>query len=659
MTETLNYTVADALACHRAGRLEEAERIYGSVLEREPENPDAWHLMGRLALQQGDGRSAAARVLQALRYRPSTPAFHTSLGEILASQNRGPEAVACYREALQLNAGYVPALVALGNALQSEKRYREACTCYWRAIRERPECAEAFCNLGNALRAQGEHAEALTCYQEAFGLQPESPVHAVNLAAVLTQLQRPQEAEEFARRAVRLQPTLAEALSNLSVALAAQRRFGEAEPFARRAVECAPGDAHLHLNLGSLLLEQSRVAEAEQELRRALQIQAEYPQALNNLAVALHLQDREDEAAVWCEKLLQTAPQYAEAWANLGIVRQAQGRNLDAIRCFDQALQRRPDDFKSHVCRALSLLAEGHFAQGFEEYEWRWNLVPSQPRARTLPPWDGTPLNGQTVLLWAEQGLGDTLQFGRFAAAVAARGARVVVEVPDCLASLASSLEGVAEVVTPAAELPPCDVQAPLMSLPRLLGTTVESIPNAVPYLRADPARVAEYRARLGPARNLRAGLVWAGSPLHTSDRQRSIALKKLESLRTVPGIEWHSLQVEEYARLEAVHHGGWLDSELLRPAHADSLAAAMCCLDLVLTVDSMPAHLAGALGLPVWTLLAHVPDWRWQLAGETSPWYPTMRLFRQRKAGDWEEVLARVCGELRMLAATFAAGGR
>jgi tetratricopeptide (TPR) repeat protein len=654
MTETL---ITEARARQEAGRLEEAEWMYGSLLERDPGNADAWHLLGRVALQKGEFAVAAARVLQAIRLRPRIPALHTSLGEILAAQHRDREAMLCYREALRLEAGYVPALVNLGNALQNQRLDRDACVCYWRAIRHRPECAEAFSNLGNSLGSQGEYQEAVACYREACALQPENAVYAVNLAAGLIHLERHAEAEEWARRAVRLQPLLVEALSNLSVALTGQQRLVESEGFARQALDRAPEIPHLHLNLGCLLLQQERFAEAETELRRALELRPDYPQAVNNLAVALHRQDREEEAASWCERLLSLLPQHGEVWANLGIVRQAQGRNGEAILCFEEALQRQPDDYKSHVCRSLSLLAEGRFREGFEEYEWRWKMLPQLPRAAPQPPWNGGPLHGKTILLWAEQGLGDTIQFARYAPLVAARGGRVMVECQDCLVSLVQSIGGVSAVVGQSQELPPFDVQAPLMSLPRLLDTAVDSIPGAVPYVRADAARVARYRGILGPARGLRAGLAWAGSPRHTSDRLRSIPLARLAALREVPGVEWHSLQVEEKETREARGAGGWLRPPLEVAPDAGYLAAMMSCLDLVVTVDTMPAHLAGALGRPVWTLLGYVPDWRWQIARDGSPWYPGMRLFRQERPGDWEGVIEKVRAGMGALIQAFRTG--
>ncbi len=654
MTATACCTVADALACHQAGRLEEAEWMYGSVLERDPGNSDAWHLLGRLALQKGDARTAAARVLQAIRHRPAVPAYHTSLGEILAAQQRYREAAACYREALRRESRYVPALVGLGNLRASQKRYGDACTYYWQAIRLRPECAEAFCNLGNALRAQGEFEEAVACYREACGLQPESAIHAMNLSAGLIQVQQHKEAEQWARRAIRLQPDLCEALSNLAVALQEQQRYAEAEPFARRALERDPGAAHLHLNLGSLLLARGRFAEAEDELRRALRIRPDYPQAANNLAVALHQQDRDDEASAWCEELLRALPQFGEVgptWGSCGRRRAATRKRSGASTRPCNAGRR----ITNRTCAArCPYCRRGVFPRASRSTNGGGKWCPKRPAPGLCRRGTARHSAGRTILLWAEQGLGDTLQFARFAPLVAARGGRVIVEVQDCLASLVRSIDGVSAVVAQSQEPPPCQWQAPLLSLPRLFGTAPDSIPGAAPYLEADPERVERYRARLGSGNDLRVGLVWAGSPRHTSDRLRSIPLARMAALRHVEGVEWHSLQVEEGAREEARREAGWLRPGLDEP-NADSLAAAMTCLDLVITVDTMPAHLAGALGRPVWTLLAHVSDWRWQVGEEDSPWYPTMRLFRQQRPGDWEELLERVAGELGRLASKLS----
>ena len=367
-----------------------------------------------------------------------------------------------------------------------------------------------------------------------------------------------------------------------------------------------------------------------------------------NLGVALQFQDRLEEAAQEFESVLRARPAYAEAWTNLGTVRQAQGRNTDAMNCFEEALARNPVHAKSHFCRSLSWLLAGRLAEGFAEYEWRWKVLSEMPRAWSQPWWDGSPLGGRTILLYAEQGLGDTIQFARYAPLVAAREGRVVVECQVRVAAVVRSIQGVSEVITPESELPPFDVQAALVSLPRLLGTTLDTIPRATPYLAIEPALVDRCREMLGPRRGLRVGLAWAGNPRHASDRLRSFPLGVLANLGAIPGIECYSLHVGDDAASQVLSSGPWIRQALTQTGGVPELGALMSCLDLVISADTMPAHLAGALGRPVWTLLAWAPDWRWLEEREDSPWYPTMRLFRQPRPGDWEAVAARVCGEIR-----------
>jgi tetratricopeptide (TPR) repeat protein len=662
MKAAIGKLLAEALALHQSGRVDDAEPLYSAVLERDPVNADAWHLLSRVSLQRGDWKAAAARVLQAIRQQPSVPAFHTSLGEILAAQGRTWEASLCYQEALRLAPGYTPALVNLGNALQQRGRYRDACVAYWRAIQAQPDSPEAFSNLGNALGAEGRHDEALACYLEAHRLQPGSPEVAVNLAAAHLHLGHHAEAEDWARCALRSSPHLVEALSNLSVALLNQQRYEEAEHSAREALRRAPSAAHLHSNLGSVLLQRKEFAAAESACRRALALRPEYPEAASNLGVALQSQDRLEEAAGEFEAVLRARPAFAEAWTNLGTVRQAQGRNAHALACFEEALRLNPAHVKSHFCRSLALLAAGRLREGFTEYEWRWKVLPDKPRAWSQPWWDGSPLEGKTILLYAEQGLGDTIQFARYAPLVAASGGRVVVECQEPVADIVGSIHGVSQVVTPASPLPPFDVQAALMSLPRLLGTTLDTIPRSTPYVAISPALVDRWRDALAPGRGLRVGLAWAGNRQHPGNRQRSFPLDVLAPLGAIPGIQYYSLHVGDEAASEIWNSGGWvrrvLTEDGLPPAGGlPELGALMCRLDLVITADSMPAHLAGALGRPVWTLLSAAADWRWQLGDlEDTPWYPGMRLFRQPRLGDWTAVVERVCHEIRGFAAKTSA---
>jgi hypothetical protein len=266
------------------------------------------------------------------------------------------------------------------------------------------------------------------------------------------------------------------------------------------------------------------------------------------------------------------------------------------------------------------------------------------------PAWDGSPLDGRTILLFPEQGLGDTLQFSRYAPLVASRGGRVILECQPAAVKLLRSVEGIADVISTDSPLPGFDVQCALMSLPGRLGTTVDTIPGATPYVKADAGWTSRIRRALGPARRLRVGVAWAGNPLHGSDHFRSIPLDTLTGLAQIEGIEWYSLHIAKPARAELRSSGAPIRQVLSDHGGLPELAGLMSCLDLIVTVDTMPAHLAGALNRPVWTMLCWAPDWRWQLDRERSPWYPSMRLFRQAAPGDWASVVEQISTELKKM---------
>ena len=648
MTATVTQDLRAGLALHQTGRVIEAETVYSRVIVRDPDSPDAWHLFGRAAFDRKDNALAIARVVQAIRLRPEIPAFHHSMGEILTRLGRAREASLCFEEALRLEPGFVPALLSLGNALQELGRYSDAALLYGRAIAAQPDCAQAFTNLGNALRAQGCRADAFECYREAFRLAPENPEILVNLAARHLHERQFAEAEDYARRALGIQPGLAEGLSNLSIALLNQRRFPEAEEVARQAIEIAPLGAHLHSNLGSVLLGQERLAEAEAACRRALELSPRFAEAANNLGIILKGQDRYDHAAEWLESAVAWNPAYVEAWTSLGVVQQMRDRHVEAVSCFDEAIRLKPQFPKAHFCRGLALLRNGHLTEGFAEYEWRWKTQSQTFRVQEGPQWDGSPAAGKTILLFAEQGLGDTIQFARFAPLLAARCGRVIIECQPPLAGLLTALDPAVEIVTTDAPLPAFDAQAGLMSLPHILGVVEETIPAQAPYLKVADSDVDAMWKSLGSASGPRIGLAWMGNPKHAGDRHRSIPLATLTPLRDISGVEWFSLHVGERACAQVRSQGGWLREVLTESGGVPELAALMSCLDLIVSVDTMPAHLAGALGRPAWTLLSRAPDWRWQLEREDSPWYPTMRLFRQEAPGSWQPVVHRVAEAIR-----------
>jgi hypothetical protein len=383
-----------------------------------------------------------------------------------------------------------------------------------------------------------------------------------------------------------------------------------------------------------------------------VQLRPGHLNAHSNLGAVLARLNRGEEAEVACRAAIRLQPGHAGAHANLGLALRSLGRFEAAIASLREAIRLQPGHVKAHVDLGMTLLLLGRFAEGFAEYEHR--LTPRPAGVLGPPSWRGEPLEGRTILLHAEQGIGDTIQFIRYLPEVRRCGAgRVLLAAPPPFTRLLAGLPHLDALVRAEdwAEIR-AHVHCPLLSLPHALGTTIETIPAPVPYLRAEPAALARWRERLEDARNLRVGLVWAGNPRHQDDRNRSIAPERLAPLLRVKDVCWASLQLG--APVQALHEqvpgGAVLDlaSELTDLAET---AAAMMQLDLVIAVDTAVAHLAGALGRPVWVLLPAVPDWRWLLGREDSPWYPTMRLFRQRRPGDWDGVVVQVAAALEALA--------
>ncbi len=440
-------------------------------------------------------------------------------------------------------------------------------------------------------------------------------------------------------------------------AIDAHRRgdLDAAESGYRAALTAAPQHPYALHYLGVVMYQRNRLADALPLLAQAVGLVPREPEFHNNLALALEAADRGDEAISSYRQALALKPDHATAWNNLGLALQAANDLPGAVDAFRHALRLAPDFAQAHWNLGLALLARGEFAEGWREYEWRLAITElgggQAPVAK--PRWDGADARGRTILLTCEQGLGDTLQFIRFAPLLAARGARVLVRSPPSLAGLVASAPGVDEVRTTDEPLPPHDAQLPLLSAPGILGIDAQNIPHAVPYLVSDPRHAASVAAELQPfADTLKVGLAWAGSRGHRNDRRRSCPLARLAPLFDVPGVTWFSLQRDDG---EDELPGVAAAQRMVVPEARrdfDRKAALVDALDLVISVDTSSAHLAGALARPLWVLLPFAPDWRWQLERADSPWYPTARLFRQPRAGDWEAVIAVVHQELAGLVA-------
>jgi tetratricopeptide (TPR) repeat protein len=582
------------LVLHQAGRTQEARALYEQALAADPDHFDAVHLLGVIRVQAGEAAAGVALIERAVAANPNMAAAISNLGWALAEAGRPGDAVAAYDRALALDPGYVA----------------------------------GHYNRANTLRDCGASAEALAGYDRALGLQPSFVEAWINRGAVLERLRRSAEAAQSFDRAAALRPDLAEAHANLAKVLNDLKRSDEALASADRAVALQPDLAAAHNHRALSLFDLRRLDEALAAADRAIALDPAYPEAHNSRAITLFDLRRLEEAVASAARAIAIRPDFAPA----------------------------------HLNRATSLLSLGDLEQGFRAYGWRWQVNGFQPAiARLRPAWEGLDLTGRSILIYGEQGFGDHLQFSRYVPSVAARATRTAFVTEPALAALfRRSFPGVG-VFTGVEDEAAFDFQIALMDLPSVFGTTLQTIPAEIPYLAPDPDQAAAWAERLaGPG--LKVGLVWAGDthagrPAGAAvDRRRSLRLDQYAPLAQVEGVTFVSLQKGEPAAQAANPPTDLrlidFTSEL---SDFSDTAALIEALDLVIAVDTAVAHLAGALGKPVWILSRYEGDWRWLNGREDSPWYPTARLFHQRTSGAWDEVVERVAAALATLRAARA----
>jgi tetratricopeptide (TPR) repeat protein len=604
---------AAAVQQHQAGHLAEAELLYRQVLAVQAEHADSLHLLGVLALQVGRADLAGDLIGRAIGIDGSVALYHANRGNALQALGRLDECVACCRRAIVL----------------------------------RPRYPEAYSNLAAALHALGQTEEAVAWLRKAVALKPDFPEAYNNLGNLLADLGRAEEAVGCYRRAIALRPGYAEAHNNLGAALKDMGALEDAVACYRTALTVQPDFAEASNNLGIVLTRLGRLEEAAVCCRRAIALRPDLMEAYDALGAVLAEQGRLEEAASCCRQAVALRPEEPRTHDNLGTVLKAQGLPDAAIGCFRTAIGLQPDFANAHRNLAMALLAVGEMAEGWRQYEWRWQAADmvGARRAFTQPQWRGEAAVGRTLLIHAEQGLGDTLQFCRYAALAADRGVRVVMEVQAPLVRLLRGLPGVDRIVARGDDLPAFDLHCPMQSMPLALGTTLQTIPRGGAYLQADAAVAAAWHARLGGMgdRRPRVGVAWAGNPGMIRDRGRSLRPDRLSSLFGVAGVWFFSLQKD--GRDAPVTD---LMAEMVDFADTAGLVAN---LDLVISVDTAVAHLAAGLGKPVWLLDRFDPDWRWLLGRRDSPWYPSLTVYRQPAPGDWDTVLTAVAGDLRTMA--------
>jgi Flp pilus assembly protein TadD len=649
--------------CHqRAGNLWQAEQVYRQLLETDPKESEAWHLLGAICHIQGRLAEAASNYQQALTLRPDRAETYNNLGAAYDALGRPSDALASFQEAVRLKPESPDAHFSLasiyarqGNADEAARYYSEAVPRFRRVLQSQPGSADAHYKLGRALIRLGRMDEAIDALHPAVQLLPYSPEVHNDLGYALAASGRREEAVNAYQQAILLRSDYALAHNNLATALVELGRFAEGAHEYQEALQLQPDYAEAHHNLGLVLMALQQQDEAIQCYRQAIRLKLDFAAAYADLGVALLRRGELSEAKECLLKAVQIKPEFAEAHSAVGSLLQETGDLDGALRCYEEALRLKPDCAIAHSSRAMLWLVQGNLEQGWPEYEWRWRCKDALERTFDQPRWDGSPLNGRTILLHAEQGLGDTIQLVRYAPMVRERGGRVVLECQRPLERLLAQSPGIDQLVVQGSALPPFDVHLPLLSLPGVLRTTLVTIPGQAPYVLADPDLVEHWRQELSTLSGRKIGIVWQGSPTYNSDTRRSIPLTEFAPLARVPGVHLISLQkglgVEQLKALpedlQVLDLGEGLDQSA--GAFMDT-AAVIMSLDLVIAPDTAIAHLAGALGARLWVALATSPSWRWLLDRVDSPWYPTARLFRQRQNANWRRVMEQMAEALAKL---------
>jgi tetratricopeptide (TPR) repeat protein len=604
-------------------------------------------------------RRAAGRKRQTAAASPgaaATPAAlcEAGLGHLRAE--RYLDAQMCCQQALATDPDYADALHLMGLLSHHTQQYDHAIEWFARAIRQDPKPAY-LSSLGTTLQRQGRYEEALKTFDKALQLKPDDVELWTNLGNVLAQLERLDDALFSYEQALKLNPRHWDTACRSAVVLRGLKRFEEAAARFELCDELRPNNAFTLYMRSVSLRDLKRHDEALKLGQRSHTLDPKNADTCNNIGILLQFLNRHQEALSWFKKALALRPNLADALNNKAVSLSELHRFDEAIVAYAGAKALKPDHPVLDWNVSLLHMLTGNFAAGWIGREARWK-VPSLPVAYPKfpqPRWLGEEaIEGKTILIGADEGLGDTIQFVRYVPMLAERGARVILVVQDSLQSLLSGLPGATQCLPRSVgALPDFDLHSPICSLPLAFGTRLDTIPSATSYLpRPAEARVQTWEDRLGPHDKLRVGIVWSGNPNHVNDRNRSMPLQIFSRILDVDAT-FVSLQKDPKPDDTTVlrEQTAIVDLTAQLADFADT-AALIRCLDLVITVDTSVAHLAGALGCPTWILLPYMPDYRWLLDRDDSPWYPTARLFRQTKTGDYASVLDRVRGELLALAA-------
>jgi len=615
--------LSQAIEHHRAGRVREAEVICRQIIQQDPNNADAFNLLGAIAGQSGYAQDSVNLISRAISLRPDDPKLYQNLATSLRQVGRYNEAIEAYRKGLAIKED-VPSLIQLANLYWLIGNGNDAEQSLLRALQLDRNSVMALHGIGSIYLQLGFYDRAAEALKRAVTLNPQLLPGFRDLGVALYQLNWFDECIEACRSALALSPTDIVALNHLGMSLQKQKKFEEAKEYLERVANAPAARDDEWFNRGLAMSSLYNIEEAERSYREALKLK----------------------------------PNSIPAKLNLGVMLGLQGKTQEALAAFEQVMKASPGFETGILHHGVSLLLTGQFEQGWKEYQSRWKVPTHHEPQRpfTEPLWRDQSVRGKTILVYREQGFGDTINFCRYVPMIKERGAKVILEIQPELVTLLKRLKGADEVIEYGSTLPPFDLQVPMLDLPLVFKTNLSNIPAKVPYLSADPQKVETWSARLKELEGdrkpaMRVGIAWAGSPTHPHDRGRSMKLADFAPLAQAVGDRVHFISLQKGAGSDQAANppeGMWFDDPTANLKDFDDTAALMMNLDLLICVDTSVVHLAGAMARPVWVLLPIGPDWRWLEHREDSPWYPTMRLFRQQKLLNWPHVMERVVRELK-----------
>jgi tetratricopeptide (TPR) repeat protein len=623
-----------ALQYYEEGKLDDAVVVCREILSIQPNYPDAVHLLGVLYYQFKDYTRAVSYIEKALQLDPND--FYASF--------------------------------LLGTLSQEQGNIEKAANWFQKTIELNPSFADAHYNLAIILEKTDQLEKALISYKESLALNPNlADVHN-NLGNLLLKLKRFDEAVPYLVKALQLNPGYVLALNNMGMALKGQGHLDEAILHFRKAIELDPSFADAYCNLAIVLKEKDRADEAITLFQKAIELKPAFADAYYNLAIVLKEKDRADEAIPFFQRAVELNPFFADAYCNLAIIFEESGMLNDALSYYQKALQISPDDAEINWNMSHALLSSGNLKEGWRKYEWRFGVQDFKQRTFLIPRWDGSSLKGKTLFLHAEQGVGEEIMFASCLSEVIAQADTCVIECDKRLVPLFIRSFPKARVIRHIHswddfphDISSVDFKTAIGSLPLFLRSTLSSFPQYKTYLVSDALKVEWWRKRFEAfGTGLKIGISWRGGGKSSDKRLRSTVLEQWTALFSIPGVHFINLQygdcAEELGEVEeksgvTIHH--WKDADPL--TDLDGFAAQVSALDLVISVDNATVHMAGALGIPVWTLLPFACDWRWMREYEDTPWYKTVRLFRQSSQGDWNKMFERVTSYLRQYISTGA----